>query len=200
MHLMKISVATPERQRVRGEMIGLVRAGKLKSALVLGETLLASKQVESDAWGTDAVELAGLLTEVSELQQALQRMRSAEAGYLRVIKPYSQVQYQYPEMLRPAVALAIMYRSQGKSAQALPLQLAAYPQLLAWLGPEHPDVIESEGELAQLHLDLRHYDEAAVLFGTRLGRAKIAGDKVAIFNNLKVLAKIHHARRLKRAR
>lgn len=198
--LIPISVASPERERVRGEMIALVRTGRLKSALALAEIFLASKQVAPDAGGNDAVELAGLITEVSELHQALQNMRSAEAGYLRAIEIYSRRQYQYPEMLRPTVALAILYRSQGKPARALPLQLAAYPKLLTWLGPDHPDVIESESELSQLHLNLRQYDEAEVLSQARLDRARLAGDKAAISDNLKALAKIRQARRLKRAR
>lgn len=198
--LFEISPASSERQRVRDEMIALVRAGNLLSALAIGEAQLVSKQVESHTGSNDEVELAGLITDVSELQQSLQRTRSAEAGYLQAMRIYSHVQDQYPEMLRPAVALAILYRSQGKFEQALPLQRSAYPKLLAWLGPDHPDVIESEGELALLHLNLRQYDEAAALIQARLDRARLAEDKVAIAHNLKALAKIRHAHRLKRAR
>lgn len=185
-------LVSPERLSVRDDMIALVRAGKLKGALALGATQIALKEV--DAGEKDSVELAALITDVSELQQALQRMGPAEAGYLRAIAIYSDVQEKNPEMLRPTIDLAILYRGQGKLARALALQLEAYPTLLAWLGPEHPDVIESEGELAQLHLKLKQYGKAAVLFQARLDRAKLAGDKAAIAINLKALTKIRHAR------
>jgi tetratricopeptide (TPR) repeat protein len=191
--------ASPERLRVRDDMIAMVRAGKLKSALAMGETQLALQEAELKAGRGNAVELAGLVTEISELQHALKRMALAEAGYLRAIALYSDVRFEYPEMLRPTLDLAILYRGQGKPALALPLQLAAYPKLLAWLGPDHPDVIESEAELAHLHLALKQYDEALPLFQARLERARLAGDKAATVQSRKALAKIRRARPLKRA-
>ncbi|MES2297735.1 MAG: tetratricopeptide repeat protein [Pseudomonadota bacterium] len=189
---------SPERLRLRQDMIALVRAGKLKSALALGEAQLAVNEATWEAGGKVAVEFAGLLTDVSELHQALHHVGTAEAGYRRAISLYSNVQYEYPEMLRPTVDLAILYRSRGKPELALPLQLSAYPKLLAWLGPEHPDVIESEGELVQLHQTLKQYHEATVLLQARLDRAKRAGDRNAIADNRKALTKLRHARPQKR--
>lgn len=184
------AAASPERLRVRDDMIALARAGRLKSALALGEKQLGLQEAELKAERGNATEMAGLVTEISELQHALKRMAAAEAGYLRAIALYADVHIAYPEMLRPTLDLAILYRSQGKPAQALPLQLSAYPKLLAWLGPGHPDVIESEAELAQLHLTLKQYDEALPLFQARLERAKLAGDKGAMAKDRKALATI----------
>ncbi|MES2116819.1 MAG: tetratricopeptide repeat protein [Pseudomonadota bacterium] len=191
--IMSAVVASPERLSVREEMIGLVRAGKLKTALAIGEVQLALQEGALKAGGHDEAGLAGLMTDVGELQQALQHLGPAAKRYRRAIALYARVHADGPEALRPVVDLAILYRRQGKTALALALQRDAYPKLLAWLGPEHPDVLESEGELVRLLFTFKQYEEAKEVFQVRLDRAELAGDETAIANNRKMLAKIRRA-------
>jgi len=47
--------------------------------------------------------------------------------------------------------LAILYRTKGEPARALPLLQEAMKTMLDQLGPDHPDVLEGEAELARIH-------------------------------------------------
>ncbi len=120
-------------------------------------------------------------------------MRLAQASYLRALALYADEPFERPATLAPTTELAILYRREGKLAEALRLQLDAYPKLLEWLGPAHPDVIESHGELARLHLALKHYDKAAALFRTSLKRARAARDRTAMIESRHALAIIRRA-------
>jgi tetratricopeptide (TPR) repeat protein len=155
-----LSVAAPSTKqlRIRAEMIAFTRDGKLTLALAMGLNQIARLERLPDARPA----LAGLLVEVGQLQQALGRMKLAQASYLRAIALYADDPFERPETLAPVTALAVLYRREGKLEEAQRLQLDAYPKLLEWLGPAHPDVIESKGELAKLQLALKQYDRAAL--------------------------------------
>jgi len=60
--------------------------------------------------------------------------------------------------------LAMLYRSQGRYAEAEPLYKRAFAIWEKTLGPEHPYTAQSLDNLAELHLAQGQYREAETLF------------------------------------
>jgi tetratricopeptide (TPR) repeat protein len=188
--MLALNEASAERLRTRGEMITYTREGKLTLALAAGLNEITRLETRPQARS----ELAGVLVEVGQLQHALGRSQLAEASFLRAIALYEEEQLEQPEPMAATTELAILYRREGKLGDALRLQRAAYPKLLEWLGPAHPDVIESEGELAKLELALGNFDEAEPLFRARLKRARAAHDRQSTMESRRALASIRRAK------
>ncbi len=160
-------------------MAALVRKGDPGAALVLGEAavrrdtaaleaarraLAATTTAASEEAGTNAhrlviekaYELAESSSVVAELHHAMKHFPEAEKMYVASLALFGETASAARDpLIRTRTGLAMLYRSQGKAAEALPLQEAALADLLALNGPQHPDVIESETELGYIRAQIQ---------------------------------------------
>jgi len=144
---------TMAHKAVEAEMIAKTRAGDLRGALELGEQMLAGDRAEfgSSAAPYLGARLAETLDIVGELHHALNELAQAEQMYDEALTLFATHAPAHPATLtRTQTDLAILYRTRGEPARALPLQQEAMRAMLDQLGPDHPDVRESEAELARI--------------------------------------------------
>jgi hypothetical protein len=124
----------------------------------------------------DRLNLARMQGYVGELHYALNELDAAEAMYLKARAQFEKTgAVRQIEAVRIATDLAVLYRGRGEPERALPLQEAALKAMLPALGSEHPDVIESQDELALLYKALKRYKDAEPLYVQRLQRAEHRG-------------------------
>ncbi len=138
------------------------------------------------------VGLAVLHGQAGEVQHALGHLAQAEKAYataLALFAEYPGFDVRIPQ--RIATAMAILLHSKGEHAAALPLLQKAQATLLPFNGPDHPDVIELEHELAFVHLAMKNHAEALPLFQRKLKRAELdPANAGAIVESLDALAKL----------
>lgn len=187
--------ATPapqdEHKRAELEIIAMARAGNLPGALAGAQQMLERDQAKlqtdqlamsaAEARGDkapqidaarrvvirDAVNVANMLDWLGELHQSQNDPEQAQRSYAEALDLLAQ----YPQIdplqtSRVQFDLGMLYRVRGEPARALPLQQAALKTMLARLGPDHPDVVDAEGELARIHKSLNNYADAEPAHGT----------------------------------
>jgi len=97
--------------------------------------------------------LASMQGQVGELQHALGRHALALALYRQSLASYEVSGYgglRIYEVLRVRASLGLLYRARGDTAKALALQQQVRAELLPLVGPQHPDLLEAEREIALL--------------------------------------------------
>jgi tetratricopeptide (TPR) repeat protein len=97
--------------------------------------------------------LASTQGQVGELQHALGRHALALALYQQSLASYEVSGYgglRIYEVLRVRSDLGLLYRARGETAKALALQQQVRTELLPLVGPQHPDLLETEREIAIL--------------------------------------------------
>lgn len=165
------------RWKTEEELIAMTRAGDLAGALVRAEQALAAEQAALEraraglaaAKGGTPVRLASaglevdsgtasvakLLDWVGELHLAMGHPAQAQQAYLQALSLLASDAAADPLMVaRTKSDLAILYRRGGEHARALPLQQEALKTMLPLLGAAHPDVLESQAEVARIQAAL----------------------------------------------
>jgi tetratricopeptide (TPR) repeat protein len=97
--------------------------------------------------------LASTQGQVGELLHALGRHEVALALYQQALASYEVSGYgglRIYEVLRVRGDLGLLYRARGETAKALALQQQVRAELLPLVGPQHPDLLEAEREIAVL--------------------------------------------------
>lgn len=210
----------PPRKHKEEEIIAMTRGGDLAGATASAQQLLAQDQAklqederalsEAEARtgnakqrdtarrtvASDSANVGEMLDWLGELHQAQNDPVRAEQMYVQALGLFDKYPATDPlKASRVQFDLGILYRLRGEPARALPLQEAAMKSMLPLLGGEHPDVADSEAELARIHKSLNHYADAEPLYQRRLERLErihAAADDVA--ESLEALADIAAAR------
>lgn len=169
-------VRQPPLKRNEDEIIAMARAGNLAAALARVQQVLAQDQakLEKDqlalseaeaspanaqqseaarrAVAYDAANVANMLDWLGELHQGQGDLEQAQQAYLQALDLLAQHRPIDPlKVSRVQFDLAMLYRVRGEPARALPLLQEAMKTMLPLLGAEHPDVVDSEVELARIH-------------------------------------------------
>ncbi len=119
-------------------------------------------------------ELARLHSAIAEVHHALKQYPQADKAYRAALalsdtEPGSDA----ASVLQTRTGLAILLRTQGDAAAALPLQQAALIEMKKIYPANHPDRLETERELKQLHAVLRTV-VGKLRMGKDAGRSKPA--------------------------
>ena len=102
-----------------------------------------------------SLELARLHSAIAELYHAAKQYPQAETAYRAALPLFEHSQAGDPvAYLQTRTGLAILLRTQGNAAAALPLQQAALTEMKQLYPAKHPERLETERELAQLALML----------------------------------------------
>jgi tetratricopeptide (TPR) repeat protein len=119
---------------------------------------------------TANLELARLYSALAETHHALNQLPEAEKQYRSALALFAKDKGGDPAaLIHTRTGLAILLRTSGDAAAALPLQQAALADMKKAYPGNHPERLESERELAQLRLALR---KGAAKPGKRAGALK----------------------------
>jgi tetratricopeptide (TPR) repeat protein len=125
---------------------------------------------------SDMQHAAKMLGYLGEIHHARNELAQAEKLYLQAQERFARVKGGLSlDATRTETDLAILYRMRGEPERALPLQEEALKAMLPLLGSEHPDVLETQDELALIYKALKRYGDAEPLYAARLAHAERRG-------------------------
>jgi tetratricopeptide (TPR) repeat protein len=126
-----------------------------KSGPVHDKALADGRKAHARA-ASDNLAAGAMLNYLGEIHHAMNELSKAETLYLQAQARLGTAEgFVAPEATRNTSDLAILYRMRGEPERALPLQEQVLKKLLPLLGSEHPDVLESQRELALIRQALQ---------------------------------------------
>ncbi|PWF49297.1 tetratricopeptide repeat protein [Massilia glaciei] len=142
------------------------------------------------------VQVARALCDLGELFHSQQQLAEAEPLYRRAIALLDK-DPRAPGFTKARLAsnLGLLTQKQGAYAEALQLQQKVLEFYLPLLGSEHPDVIETQAEVAYLHKAQGKLAESQSLYEALLANAETQGtpEREPVSEYLTMLAEIAHA-------
>jgi tetratricopeptide (TPR) repeat protein len=124
-------------------------------SLARSQALRTSAQARARQ-NAETLRLALVRSYQGEVLHAMGDLDGAAAAYETALAGFAEARTTlWEDRTRTRSDLAILYRTRGDYARALPLQQQVLDELLPLVGEDHPDVKEARAELALLH-KLKH--------------------------------------------